>query len=76
MHGSVRRAFDARTGERVAVKIVPREERRRLGEPALAGEKVRREIAVMKKAVHRNVVQLKEVIDDPRSQKIFLVLEL
>ncbi|KAJ1028813.1 hypothetical protein NDA16_001978 [Ustilago loliicola] len=38
-------------------------------------QKVRREIAIMKKCSHHNVVQLKEVIDDPQSKKIFMVLE-
>ncbi|SNX83456.1 related to Serine/threonine-protein kinase [Melanopsichium pennsylvanicum] len=38
-------------------------------------QKVRREIAIMKKCNHDNVVQLKEVIDDPQSKKIFMVLE-
>lgn len=38
-------------------------------------QKVRREIAIMKKCSHNNVVQLKEVIDDPQSKKIFMVLE-
>lgn len=38
-------------------------------------QKVRREVAIMKKCSHQNVVQLKEVIDDPQSKKIFMVLE-
>lgn len=38
-------------------------------------QKVKREIAIMKKCAHENVVRLKEVIDDPQSKKIFMVLE-
>ncbi|KAN0061183.1 hypothetical protein ACQY0O_006918 [Thecaphora frezii] len=38
-------------------------------------QKVRREIAIMKKCSHQNVVRLREVIDDPQSKKIFMVLE-
>lgn len=38
-------------------------------------EKIRREIAILKKCAHPCIVGLREVIDDPRSQKIFLVLE-
>ncbi|PWN28102.1 kinase-like protein [Jaminaea rosea] len=38
-------------------------------------QKVRREIAILKKLSHENVVRLREVIDDPQSKKIFLVLE-
>lgn len=79
MHGRVRLARDAASGERVAVKIVPREVRRKLGDrqatTPLTDEKVLREIAIMKKCQHPNVVQLKEVIDDPHSRKIFMVLE-
>lgn len=38
-------------------------------------EKVRREIAIMKKCSHPNIVELKEVLDDIKSNKIYLVLE-
>ncbi|KAE8224132.1 hypothetical protein CF319_g2933 [Tilletia indica] len=37
--------------------------------------KVKREIAILKKLHHSNVVSLLEVIDDPDSKKIFMVLE-
>ncbi|KAG8996271.1 hypothetical protein FRB90_012781 [Tulasnella sp. 427] len=37
--------------------------------------KIKREIAIMKKCGHGNVVQLKEVIDDPHNKRIFLILE-
>ena len=35
-------------------------------------DKIKREIAIMKKCHHSNVVQLKEVIDDPHNKRIFL----
>lgn len=38
-------------------------------------QKIRREIAILKKCVHPHVVRLKEVIDDPASRKIYLALE-
>lgn len=34
-----------------------------------------REIAIMKKLNHPNVVHLYEVIDDPRSNQVYLILE-
>eukprot|EP00163_Fabomonas_tropica_P022294 TRINITY_DN3888_c1_g1_i4.p1 TRINITY_DN3888_c1_g1~~TRINITY_DN3888_c1_g1_i4.p1 ORF type:complete len:366 (-),score=73.76 TRINITY_DN3888_c1_g1_i4:216-1313(-) len=34
-----------------------------------------REIAIMKKLNHRNVVNLKEVLDDPEDEKLYLVLD-
>ncbi|KAG8720120.1 hypothetical protein FRC08_001145 [Ceratobasidium sp. 394] len=37
--------------------------------------KIRREIAIMKKCNHENVVKLLEVIDDESNKKIFLILE-
>ncbi|KAJ3570267.1 hypothetical protein NP233_g4516 [Leucocoprinus birnbaumii] len=36
---------------------------------------IRKEIAIMKKCRHPNIVQLFEVIDDPRQEKIFMVME-
>ncbi|KAJ1565877.1 hypothetical protein HK096_007984 [Nowakowskiella sp. JEL0078] len=38
-------------------------------------DKIRREIAILKKCDHPHVVRLKEVIDDPNAEKIYLVLE-
>ncbi|KAJ3207563.1 hypothetical protein HDU67_007378 [Dinochytrium kinnereticum] len=38
-------------------------------------EKIKREIAILKKLDHPHVVKLREVIDDPQAEKIYLVLE-
>lgn len=40
--------------------------------PIVMDEKVKQEIAIMKRVHHPNVVQLREVIDDRRSKKIFM----
>lgn len=66
------------TGELVAIKIVERTQGRpRLGRrgDGESEKKVRREIAILKKCRHENVVRLLEVIDDPQSKKVYLILE-
>jgi [calcium/calmodulin-dependent protein kinase] kinase len=74
VHGKVKLAKDIETGDLVAIKIVNRVTRKRLGrwDPMEAEQKIRREIAIMKKCTHPNVVALREVMDDPNSKKIYL----
>lgn len=38
-------------------------------------QKIQREIAILKRCHHPNIIQLKEVIDDPNSRKIYMALE-
>ncbi|RPA79641.1 kinase-like protein [Ascobolus immersus RN42] len=78
VHGKVKLGMDLNTGEKVAIKIVERHSRPRLGRPETAKaqeNKVRKEIAILKKCSHPNVVRLIEVIDDPTANKVYLVLE-
>ena len=37
--------------------------------------KIRKEIAILKRCSHPNIVKLYEVIDDPAREKIYLILE-
>ncbi|ANB15753.1 serine/threonine protein kinase SAK1 [Sugiyamaella lignohabitans] len=78
-HGKVKLGKKIETGEYVAIKIVDRNGRPRLGKAARPGstqeDKIRREIAILKKCYHPNIVQLLEVLDDNSSKKIYLVLE-
>ena len=79
-HGKVKLGYDLMLREHVAIKIVERSQGRpRLGRKGDGGEssetKIRREIAILKKIRHENVVRLLEVIDDDRSKKVYLVLE-
>ncbi|EWC45884.1 hypothetical protein DRE_04891 [Drechslerella stenobrocha 248] len=80
VHGKVKLGYNLETGEHVAIKIIERNSRPRLGKQSLKKgsqeEKVKREIAILKKCRHDNVVKLIEVIDNPDSKKVYLVLEL
>ncbi|RHZ56086.1 hypothetical protein Glove_406g50 [Diversispora epigaea] len=78
VYGKVKLGQDLESGEWVAIKIVDRVTRRRLGprnNDLTNEQKIRKEIAILKKCVHPHVVRLKEVIDDPMSRKIYLVIE-
>ncbi|KAK7755870.1 hypothetical protein SLS62_002157 [Diatrype stigma] len=77
MHGKVKLARNLETGENVAIKIIPRfSKKRRLGKvTASPQEKTKREIAILKKIRHPNIVALLEIIDDPELKKIYMVLE-
>ena len=78
MHGKVKLARNLETSENVAIKIIPRfSKKRRLGKlTALSPQdKTKKEIAILKKIRHPNVVALLEVIDDPELKKIHMVLE-
>lgn len=78
MHGKVKLARNLNTGENVAIKIIPRfSKRRRLGKVTARSpeDKTKREIAILKKIRHQNIVALLEIIDDPELKKIYLVLE-
>ncbi|KAI0116320.1 kinase-like protein [Nemania sp. FL0031] len=77
VHGKVKLARNIETGENVAIKIIPRfSKKRRLGKvTASPQDKTKREIAILKKIRHPNVVALLEIIDDPELKKIYVVLE-
>ncbi|KAI8805509.1 kinase-like domain-containing protein [Cladochytrium replicatum] len=90
VHGKVKLVKDVDTGEEWAIKVVEKHARRRMplsmshrqaeneGSAAATNphlEKIRREIAILKKCSHPHVVRIKEVIDEPAAEKIYLVLE-
>lgn len=77
-HGKVKLAQDNRDLRMVAIKIIPRlSKTRRLGKVSAVDpqQNTKREIAILKKIRHENIVALLEVIDDPELQKIYMVLE-
>ena len=78
VHGKVKLAKNLETNENVAIKIIPRfSKRRRLGKVTAMStqDKSKKEIAILKKIRHPNIVALLEVIDDPELKKIYMVLE-
>jgi serine/threonine protein kinase len=75
-HGKVKLGRNLFTNEHVAIKIVERySKKRRLGKLGNAEDKVKKEVAILKKARHPNIVALLEVIDDPARKKVYIVLE-
>lgn len=78
VHGKVKLARNLENGENVAIKIVARfSKKRRLGKVTAMSpqDKTKKEIAILKKIRHPNVVALLEIIDDPEFKKIYMVLE-
>ncbi|KAI9885414.1 MAG: hypothetical protein M1823_002798 [Watsoniomyces obsoletus] len=76
VHGKVKLGRNVEKNEDVAIKIVDRySKRRRLGKLGDPEENVKREVAILKKAIHPHVVALLEVIDDPAKKKVYIVLE-
>jgi serine/threonine protein kinase len=76
VHGKVKLGRNLLTDSFVAIKIVERVSKRpRLGRTDNQEAKVKREIAILKKARHPNIVGLLEVIDDPTRKKVYIVLE-
>jgi len=74
VHGRVKKAKESETGTIVAIKIINRQTKKRLGryDPNEQENKIKREIAIMKKCHHPNIVNLIEVIDNPNHQKVYL----
>jgi serine/threonine protein kinase len=67
--GKVKLAMHIPTGEKVAVKIL---EKSRVKEAADV-RRVNREIKILKKSRHSNIIQLYEVLDTPTT--IYLIME-
>lgn len=76
-HGKVKLGRDLNSENTyVAIKIVERfSKRRKLGRLGTTEDKVKKEVAILKKARHPNIVALLEVIDDPSRKKVYIVLE-
>jgi len=75
-YGKVKLCISSTNNEFYAVKIYQKEvlKRRRIGLSS-ALQDVIREIAIMKKLDHENIVKLYEVIDDDEHERIYMVME-
>ncbi|KJZ72243.1 hypothetical protein HIM_08385 [Hirsutella minnesotensis 3608] len=76
--GKVKLARNTQTGENVAIKTIARfSQKRQLGRVTAISpqDNTKKEIAILKKIRHPNVVALLDVIDDPELKKIYMVLE-
>ena len=72
-----RKAKQAGRASEVAIKVAKRSALKRIRHgKGTALDSALREIAVMKRLSHPNVVQLIEVIDDPARDELYLVMEL
>ncbi|KAI8996821.1 kinase-like domain-containing protein [Pilobolus umbonatus] len=70
--GRVKLGIHRTTGEQVAIKIISKSHL--AANPAIE-KAVKREIAIMKLIHHPNVMSLIDVIDDPASSDLYLILE-
>ncbi|ORX51995.1 Pkinase-domain-containing protein [Hesseltinella vesiculosa] len=70
--GRVKLGIHKHTGEQVAIKIISKAHL--AANPAIE-KAVRREIAIMKLIRHPNIMSLVDVIDDPSSSELYLILE-
>eukprot|EP00770_Monocercomonoides_exilis_P004354 MONOS_4334.1-p1 / transcript=MONOS_4334.1 / gene=MONOS_4334 / organism=Monocercomonoides_exilis_PA203 / gene_product=YALI0D08822p / transcript_product=YALI0D08822p / location=Mono_scaffold00114:18018-23648(+) / protein_length=1665 / sequence_SO=supercontig / SO=protein_coding / is_pseudo=false len=60
-----------------ALKVVKKAAKKMLGPPRRGGNETNasKEIAIMKKTNHPNIMKLKEVIDDAKQRKLYMVIE-
>jgi len=75
--GEVLQAMDTEANELRAIKVIQRVPRGvRVGRARRQQlEDLAREIAIMRRLRHRNVVALHEVIDDPKEDRLYLVMQ-
>lgn len=79
-YGKVKKVLDKDSPQKkiYAMKIIKRAKlmKKRLSKDKTAFDNVEREVAIMKKLQHQNVVRLIEVMDDPQCEKLYLIMEL
>eukprot|EP00644_Phytophthora_capsici_P003816 jgi/Phyca11/108769/e_gw1.15.53.1 len=75
-YAEVKLCKEKESGKLFAMKFISRDvmKKDKLGKQSKLDD-IKREIAIMKKLHHPNVLRLYEVMDDPKMNKLFLVLE-
>ncbi|KAG7378764.1 hypothetical protein PHYPSEUDO_009518 [Phytophthora pseudosyringae] len=75
-YAEVKLCKEKQSGKLFAMKFISRDvmKKDKLGKQSKLDD-IKREIAIMKKLNHPNVLRLYEVMDDPKMNKLFLVLE-
>ncbi|KAI9992650.1 hypothetical protein PInf_014510 [Phytophthora infestans] len=75
-YAEVKLCKEKESGKLFAMKFISRDvmKKDKLGKQSKLDD-IKREIAIMKKLNHPNVLRLYEVMDDPKMNKLFLVLE-
>ncbi|CAM43444.1 putative protein kinase [Leishmania braziliensis MHOM/BR/75/M2904] len=77
-YGKVKLGIDTNTDQMVAIKMIDKKFlKKKIGGLGANNQEaaLKREIAIMKKVRHRNCVSLYEVIDDPDSHMLYLIME-
>ena len=76
-YAEVRLCKEKKTNQLHAMKIMNKEslQKKSIGKHSTFMDDVKREVAIMKKLRHENVLRLYEVMDDPKVNKLYLVLE-
>jgi len=73
----VRLCFDTVLHKQVAMKIMNKKKLKRLlvAKQTTAYKLLETEVAIMRKMNHKNIIQLYEIIDDPKYDKLFIIME-
>ena len=75
VYGKVKLGYDPEHDSYVAIKVIKKPSGFGTGRSHAQQENFLREIVIMKKLRHKNIVSLIEVINDPKVQKVYIVME-
>ena len=70
-YGKVYSCINTTNGKTLAVKIILRS---KFKDQTTAG--IQQELDVMKKMRHKHIIKIYEIIDDPTSKKVYIIMKL